>query len=232
MGPGVRLECRRRGGPEGLDPARRCSSMVERQLPKLDTRVRFPSPAQRMTRPPTRFSSGVSSWRLGHGRESGRPPASAASPREGSRHRLRRRFRTGGARKPPSGPPGRHDEPCSPGPPAAPPRPPLPDHDSRHPRRRSEMDLLGTRLPHDLHDRGRRLRLRPDVATRAAVDARRRRSSGSASTSRTSGARTRNGWRDRHPASLGRMEPTRIVLVAATLTSGLLASIGSSTRTP
>src|SRR6476620_2457906 len=39
---GVRLDClahRRSGG------VCRCSSMVERQLPKLDTRVRFPSPA-------------------------------------------------------------------------------------------------------------------------------------------------------------------------------------------
>ena len=45
-------------GGSPLTRSRRCSSMVERQLPKLDTRVRFPSSAQNDVDPPARFSPG------------------------------------------------------------------------------------------------------------------------------------------------------------------------------
>ena len=127
----VRVDCRRAAGGRcsgPFGPARGRSSMVERQLPKLDTRVRFPSPAQSMRGPPTRFSSGASRalTRVVAGNRDD-PPRAQRAPREGSRHRLRaREVSHGRGTKPPSGPQGRHDDACSPGPPAAPPRPHAP----------------------------------------------------------------------------------------------------------
>ena len=103
---GSGLDCR---GCHFLWPPRRCSSMVERQLPKLDTRVRFSSPAPNCRDPGHVFPSGVSAiWsRVTAGnREEGRCerseplgrripspalcslPSEASSPRDGSRHRL------------------------------------------------------------------------------------------------------------------------------------------------
>src|SRR5471030_2185178 len=61
------LECDRRG----------CSSMVEQKLPKLTTRVRFPSPAPvsmapvpsaKKPRAPASFASRVVAWQRDHGR--------------------------------------------------------------------------------------------------------------------------------------------------------------------
>ena len=44
--------------------ARGCSSMAERQLPKLNTRVRFPSPAPASAQSPLNYVSGNSLWLL------------------------------------------------------------------------------------------------------------------------------------------------------------------------